>query len=99
MMNHFSFGVLEFFILSGGKLLNASVVDLIKGKRYEYSSTFTENAKEIFEYCCHSDPGSRPSFSEICINGANEIRTSRISSSHQNLSKTNSYQLSVKMFI
>lgn len=61
----YSFGLLSYFILSGGDLPKVSLVELVNMKPLQVPSSFTPNAKEIIEYCCSIDSQKRPSFIEI----------------------------------
>ena len=61
----YSFGVLVYFIISGGQLPNTSFSELIQRKTPQVPPSFSPNAKEIIEFCCNINPQERPSFSEI----------------------------------
>ena len=62
----YSFGVLAFFVLSGGQMPAIKMKDQMKGKKAEIPSTFTTFAKDLIDSCWNFDPDDRPSFSEIC---------------------------------
>lgn len=59
----YSFGSIVYFILIGGKISQLTLQDLIGNKKIP--SPFTQNAKEIIEYCCNENPQIRPNFDEI----------------------------------
>ena len=61
----YSFGVLRFFVLSGGQLPKIKMSDKMKGKKAEIPSNFSEFARELIEECWNFDPKDRPSFSDI----------------------------------
>ena len=62
----YSFGVLAFFVLSGGQMPAIKLRDQFRGKKAEIPSTFTTFAKDLIDSCWNFDPDDRPSFSEIC---------------------------------
>lgn len=62
----YSFGVLAFYILSGGQMPDIKMVDVIQGKKAEIPSNFTEFAKKLINSCWNLDPKDRPSFDSIC---------------------------------
>ena len=62
----YSFGVLAFFVLSGGQMPVIKMRDQLRGKKAEIPSTFTTFAKDLINSCWNFDPDDRPSFSKIC---------------------------------
>ena len=61
----YSFGVLLYYILSGGQLPKIKLGDILKGKKAEIPSTFTSFAKEIINDCWNFKSKDRPSFKTI----------------------------------
>ena len=62
----YSFGVLIYFLLSGGKMPKISIGDYSQGKKANIPSDFTPFAKELINSCWNFDYQTRPSFQEIC---------------------------------
>ena len=62
----YSFGVLVFFVLSGGQMPIIKMREQMRGKKAEIPSIFTTFAKDLINSCWNFDPKDRPSFSEIC---------------------------------
>ena len=62
----YSFGVIVFFILSGGEMPTIKIRDICLGKKAEIPSSFTRFAKDLINACWEFDPKERPSFSKIC---------------------------------
>ena len=62
----YSFGVLVFYILSGGKMPKITVTQIGNGKKAEIPSDFTQSAKNLINECWNFDPADRPSFEDIC---------------------------------
>ena len=62
----YSFGVLIYFILSGGKLPNISLGDVSKGNKAPIPVIFTSFAKKLINDCWNFDSKTRPSFKSIC---------------------------------
>ena len=61
----YSFGVLLYFMLSGGEMPQISVVQMGNGKKAEIPPGFTDFAKKIINDCWNFTPQERPSFEEI----------------------------------
>ncbi|KAK8892802.1 hypothetical protein M9Y10_030047 [Tritrichomonas musculus] len=61
----YSFGVLVFFILSGGNLPKIKVFDIPKGKKADIPSSFTEFSKNMINNCWNFEAKDRPSFEMI----------------------------------
>lgn len=61
----YSFGVLLFFMLSGGAMPKISVVQMGNGKKAEIPSSFSSLARDLISACWSSDARGRPSFDEI----------------------------------
>lgn len=61
----YSFGVLIFFILSGGQLPQIKLFDIPKGKKAEIPSSFTQFSKKLINDCWNLKPKDRPSFQVI----------------------------------
>ncbi|KAK8840455.1 hypothetical protein M9Y10_030660 [Tritrichomonas musculus] len=62
----YSFGVLVFFILSGGEMPSIKIKDICAGKTAPVPSSFVLLAKQLIEACWLFDPRERPSFQIIC---------------------------------
>ena len=62
----YSFCVLVYFIVSGGELPNIKIGEILKGKKAEIPSSFTEATREIINSCWNFNSNERPSFNEIC---------------------------------
>ena len=61
----YSFGVMTFFILTGGELPAIKMSDKMKGKKAPIPSNFTDFSREIINKCWNFDSKDRPSFKEI----------------------------------
>lgn len=61
----YSFGVLVFFIMTGGLLPKIRIGDILTGKKAEIPTTFTEFAKKLINDCWNLEPKDRPSFKDI----------------------------------
>lgn len=61
----YSFGVLIFFILSGGELPKIKLSEILRGKKAEIPSNFTDFARSLINECWSFEPENRPSFNEI----------------------------------
>lgn len=61
----YSFGVLLFFILSGGEFPKIKMFDIPLGKKAPIPETFTELAKGLIDECWNLVPADRPSFEDI----------------------------------
>ena len=61
----YSFGVLVFFILTGGQLPKIKVFDMLKGKKADIPSSFTEFSKKMINECWNLEAKDRPSFESI----------------------------------
>ncbi|KAK8837206.1 hypothetical protein M9Y10_036633 [Tritrichomonas musculus] len=62
----YSFGVIAYFILSGGEMPKIKIRDICLGKKAEIPSSFTPFAEELINACWNFDPKERPSFKKIC---------------------------------
>lgn len=62
----YSFGVLVYFILSGGELPNIKIKDICAGKTAPFPSSFVLLVQQLIEACWLFDPRERPSFQIIC---------------------------------
>ena len=61
----YSFGVLMFFVISGGQMPKIKLFDIPKGKKAEIPSSFTDFARSLINDCWNLSPDERPSFNEI----------------------------------
>lgn len=61
----YSFGVLAFFILSGGQLPEIKMSEKMKGKKAPIPSSFTKFSQELVSECWNFNSADRPSFSDI----------------------------------
>ena len=61
----YSFGVLLFFIMTGGLLPKIRMFDILKGKKAEIPSSFTEFSKKLINDCWNFEAKDRPSFKDI----------------------------------
>lgn len=61
----YSFGVLLFFIVSGGEMPRISIIDIGTGKKARIPSSFTDVSRRIIDACWNFDPKKRPSFESI----------------------------------
>ncbi|KAK8890115.1 hypothetical protein M9Y10_034875 [Tritrichomonas musculus] len=61
----YSFGVLVFFIMTGGVIPKIKLGDILKGKKADIPSSFTEFAKKLISDCWNFEPKDRPSFKDI----------------------------------
>lgn len=64
----YSFGVLLFFMLTGGELPKIKMSDKMKGKKAEIPKSFTELSKQLISACWNFNANDRPSFDQIFIN-------------------------------
>ena len=62
----YSFGVLVFFILNNGELPKIKTGEILRGKKAEIPSSFSEFVKNLINSCWNFKPSDRPSFKEIC---------------------------------
>ena len=62
----YSFGVLIYFILSGGEMPKIKIHEICNGKKAQIPSEFTQLARDLINSCWNFDPNQRPSFNEIC---------------------------------
>ena len=62
----YSFGVIVFFILSGGEMPNIKIRDICLGKKADIPPSFTKFARDLINACWEFDPSERPSFKKIC---------------------------------
>ena len=61
----YSFGVLVFYVLSGGKLPKIKIKERVRGKKADIPSSFTEFSKKLINECWNFNPKDRPSFQMI----------------------------------
>lgn len=61
----YSFGVLLFYILSGGEMHAIKMSDKMKGKKGPIPSDFTAFAHQLINDCWNFDAKDRPSFNEM----------------------------------
>ena len=61
----YSFGVLLYFILSGGELPNINLIEILTGKKAKLPENFNNNAKELIYECWSFNPQNRPNFKDI----------------------------------
>ncbi|KAK8892330.1 hypothetical protein M9Y10_029556 [Tritrichomonas musculus] len=62
----YSFGVLLFFILTGGELPKITVIQVGNGIKAKISLTINHFSSSLINNCWNLDPKSRPSFEKIC---------------------------------
>ncbi|KAK8876123.1 hypothetical protein M9Y10_006311 [Tritrichomonas musculus] len=62
----YSFGVIVFFILSGGEMPRISIRDICNGQKAEIPTTFTSFSNDLIDSCWNFKPDERPSFNDIC---------------------------------
>lgn len=61
----YSFGVLLFFMLSGGELPKIKMSEKMNGKKAQIPASFTKFATELINSCWNFNSKDRPSFSDI----------------------------------
>lgn len=61
----YSFGVLVYFILSGGEIPKIKMFDILKGKKADIPDNFTDLSKNLISRCWNFKSKERPSFKEI----------------------------------
>lgn len=61
----YSFGVVLFFMLSGGMMPKITVIQMGNGMKAPIPSSFTEFSKNLIDRCWEKDPKKRPSFDDI----------------------------------
>lgn len=61
----YSFGVLCFFVLSGGELPKIKLSEILSGKKAEIPSSFSDFSKSLISNCWNFEAKDRPSFSDI----------------------------------
>ncbi|KAK8890682.1 protein kinase activity protein [Tritrichomonas musculus] len=61
----YSFGVLCFFVLSGGEMPKIKMSELLSGKKAAIPSSFSDISKSVISDCWNFESKDRPSFSEI----------------------------------
>ncbi|KAK8884333.1 hypothetical protein M9Y10_043441 [Tritrichomonas musculus] len=62
----YSFGVLLYFIISGGELPKIKIKDICMGKKALMPDSFTSFTKSLINECWNFDYNERPSFDSIC---------------------------------
>lgn len=62
----YSFGVLLFFILSGGEMPAITIIQVGNGMKAPIPSSFTHFSQNLINKCWNTDPNERPTFKEIC---------------------------------
>ena len=61
----YAFGVILFFMISGGEMPNITIIQIGNGMKAPIPSSFTPFSKALINKCWETDPKKRPSFSEI----------------------------------
>lgn len=61
----YSFGVIVFFILTGGRVPNVNMGDILKGKRVTIPKEINDFSCELIRICMSPDTKERPSFENI----------------------------------
>lgn len=61
----YSFGVLLYFILSGGEMPKINIIQIGNGVKAKIPDSFTKFAKDLINDCWNSHSKDRPSFEEI----------------------------------
>lgn len=61
----YSFGVLVYFILSGGKMPEITLAQVANGKMANIPTSFTPFARDLITKCWNFEPHVRPSFDTI----------------------------------
>ena len=61
----YSFGVLVYFILSGGQMPKITITQIGNGKKAEIPRSFTKFARQLINSCWNFNPKDRPSFENI----------------------------------
>lgn len=61
----YSFGVIMFFVLTGGELPKISIIDVGNGKKAKIPESVNQVARELINKCWSTRADDRPSFSEI----------------------------------
>ena len=61
----YSFGMLAFFVLSGGEMPRIKISEILAGKKATMPPSFTEFAKGLISSCWNFNAKDRPSFSDI----------------------------------
>lgn len=61
----YSFGVLVYFILSGGKMPEITLAQVANGKMANIPTSFTPFARDLITKCWNFEPNVRPSFDTI----------------------------------
>ncbi|KAK8838289.1 hypothetical protein M9Y10_035712 [Tritrichomonas musculus] len=61
----YSFGVLAFFVLSGGDMPKIKMSEVLSGKKPSIPSSFSDFAKKMIGDCLNFEAKDRPSFSDI----------------------------------
>ena len=88
----YSFGVLLFFIMTGGLLPKIKLGDILKGKKAEIPSSFTEFSKKLINDCWNFEAKDRPSFKDII----EEMAKNHYNLLHLNESEVNNIETFVK---
>lgn len=61
----YAFGVVVYFILTGGELPNISIIDVGNGKKAKIPRTVNKFSQKLIYSCWSQNPNDRPSFAEI----------------------------------
>lgn len=87
----YSFGIVLFFILSGGQLPKIKIFDIPKGKKAPIPPSFTEFSKQLINDCWNLEAKDRPSF---------KIILERLATNHYNLINLSDYEIkNVESFV
>lgn len=63
----YAFGMILYFIISGGKLPKISLLDVLEGKRAKIPSSFTDFASSLILKCWSFEAKNRPEFKDIVL--------------------------------
>ncbi|KAK8883863.1 hypothetical protein M9Y10_042963 [Tritrichomonas musculus] len=61
----YAYGVVVYFILTGGELPNISIIDVGNGKKAKIPRTVNKFSQKLIYSCWSQNPNDRPSFAEI----------------------------------
>lgn len=61
----YAYGIILYFILSGGNYPNINIADIINAKEITVPDTINDLSKDLIKKCTSYDYHSRPSFNEI----------------------------------
>lgn len=87
----YSFGIVLFFILSGGQLPKIKIFDIPKGKKAPIPPSFTVFSKQLINDCWNLEAKDRPSF---------KIILERLATNHYNLMNLSDHEIkNVESFV